>query len=195
MRVMSSNGKAIIITYPYQMYLVHFCPEMEDHAIINGKRILNRNYYQYDTGNKKWYHNEEKVVYCHWCGQKFDHNIVGDTTYSGFYKPIETNQTTNETTYLLRIWENDDKNSKDDWNLGYHFITDPQEILDRIKKFKKFNPKWYEWKPSIYTVKKIDVNIKAFSEHVKSFMDAGGLPIHKNLVNIWQEIVDELKGS
>ncbi len=89
-----------------------------------------------------------------------------------------------ETTYLLEIWQDDNKTCTEEWSLEFHFITDPQEILERIKKFKEHNPKLHEWKPSIYTVKEIDVGVKAFSEDVKSFMDVG---------TVWQQINEELK--
>jgi len=85
--------------------------------------------------------------------------------------------------YLLQIWQCDNKNSRDDWSLEYHIITDPQEILERLKKFKEFNPKWYVWKPAIYSIKEVNLGVKVLSEDIKSFMGVG---------TIWAQINSEL---
>ena len=89
--------------------------------------------------------------------------------------------------YLLKIWEDDNKDCQcQDWTLEYHFIYDPAEILQRIKKFKQFNSKWAEWKPSIYEVKEVNIETKTFVEDVKSSIENQ---------NIWQQIKEELKAE
>jgi len=81
--------------------------------------------------------------------------------------------------YLLQIWEQE---VQDSWELKY-YVCDPEEILERIRSFKENNKHWREWMPKIYSIKEVNLDIKATSEYIKSFMDIG---------TYWQEIEAEL---
>ena len=82
--------------------------------------------------------------------------------------------------YILQIWEHE---KQDDWQLQYHKCN-PQEILIRIKEFKRNNPKWYEWKPKICQVKEVNLDSKVLAENIKDFMGVG---------TFWEQIRKELK--
>jgi len=63
----------------------HFCDEMrkeqnriylQNKTLFKGLEEINFDHYYYDKVKHEWKHNGNKVKYCQWCGQQFDHWLV-----------------------------------------------------------------------------------------------------------------------